>query len=332
MNYRDPYVQQWNFTLERDLGFNTGLRLSYDGSHGTDLGYYIDGNQVAPNTVGYAAVKAARPYPAWSYIKLNINGARSNYDAFTIAVNKRMSHGLQFQTSYVYAKNLSDEPGYNATAFTGENGGQVTNRFDPNLDYGNVAYTRRQRLLSTFLYDIPVGKGRTFMGNANRAVDSFLGGWELAGVLLFQTGPFLAVTAPGADPSGTNFVNIINAGRADIVPGVALYPTNQNASQWVNSAAFAIPANNIGRYGDSPVGAIVAPGTQAVSVSMFKTFKFTEQVKMQIGAAASNLLNHLNLGVPGLSLGTAAFGTITTTQTAEGAAPRSIQLSGRIIF
>ena len=57
VNYRDPYVQQWNFTLERDLGFNTGLRLSYDGSHGTDLGYYIDENQVAPNTVGYAAVK-----------------------------------------------------------------------------------------------------------------------------------------------------------------------------------------------------------------------------------------------------------------------------------
>ncbi|MGD1090738.1 MAG: TonB-dependent receptor [Bryobacteraceae bacterium] len=332
VNYRDPYVQQWNFTLERDLGFNTGLRLSYDGSHGTDLGYYIDGNQVAPNTVGYATVKPSRPYPAWSYIKLNVNGARSNYDAFTAAVNKRFSKGLQFQTSYVFAKNLSNEPGYNQTAFTGENGGQVQDRFDPNLDYGNVEFTRRQRLLSTFIYNLPIGHGRALLGNANRAVDSLLGGWELAGVLLFQTGPYIAVAVPGADPSGTNFVNIIGAGRADIISGAPLYPTNQTPGQWINSAAFAIAPNNIGRYGDSPVGAVEGPGTQAISVSLFKTFQFTEHVRMQLEGAASNLFNHLNLGLPNTSLGTAAFGTITSTQTAEGAAPRSIQLTGRITF
>ena len=175
---------------------------------------------------------------------------------------------------------------------------RLQDRFDPNLDYGNVEYTRRQRFLSTFLYNLPIGQGRTLLGNANRFTDSLLGGWELAGVLLFQTGPYLAVAAPGADPSGTNFVNIIGAGRADIVSGAPLYPTNQNASQWINSAAFAIPPNNIGRYGNSPVGAIEGPGTEAISVSLFKTFQFTEHARMQLGGAASNLFNHLNLGLP----------------------------------
>ena len=266
-NYRDPYVQEWNFTIERDLGFNTGLRLSYDGSHGSDLGYYIDGNQVPPNTAGYAAVKSGIPFPAWSYVKLNINGARSNYDALTASVNKRLSKGLQFQTSYVYAKNLSNEPGYDPTAFTGENGGLVSDKYNINLDYGNVAFTRRQRFLTTFFYDLPFGRGRSFFSGANGIVDKIVGGWELAGVLLFQTGPFLTVTVPGADPAGNNFDNTIGSGgggsgsgRADIVPGVPLYPANPGAGLWINPAAFAVPPNNIGRPPDSPVGAVVGPG------------------------------------------------------------------------
>ena len=339
VNYKDPYVQQWNLTIERDLGFNTGLRVSYDGSHGTNLGYYINANQVPANTVGFAVASQGEPYPYWSYIKEAINGARSNYNALTTAVNKRFSKGLQFQTSYVLAKNLSNEAGYDPTGFTSENGGVVTDRFNPNLDYGNVAYTRRNRFLSTFLYDLPVGHGRSFLSNANPLVDGVLGGWELAGVLLFQTGPFLTVTTASADPAGNNFANTIGSGgggsgggRADIISGVPLYPTNQSSSLWINQAAFAVPANNIGRDPDSPVGAVVGPGTEAVSISLFKSFNFKERARLQIGAAASNLFNHLNLGLPGLNLSTASFGTITSTQTAEGAAPRSIQLTGRLTF
>ncbi len=62
-HYKDPYVQEYNLTIERALGFKTGLRVSYDGNHGSQLGYYIDGNQVPPNTVGYTVAKASVPYP-----------------------------------------------------------------------------------------------------------------------------------------------------------------------------------------------------------------------------------------------------------------------------
>jgi len=68
IRYKDPYVQQWNFTLERDLGWRVALRASYDGSHGTDLGYSINLNQVPANTVGFNAVKASSPYPLWSHM------------------------------------------------------------------------------------------------------------------------------------------------------------------------------------------------------------------------------------------------------------------------
>ncbi len=104
----------------------------------------------------------------------------------------------------------------------------------------SVPFTRNHRVIANFLYQT---SGHT----GNKYLDQLYGGWELAGRMLFQTGPYLTVTAPGTDPSGTNFDNSYNGGdpRADIVSGVPIYPQNQNGSPrdrlWVNKAAFALP-------------------------------------------------------------------------------------------
>jgi carboxypeptidase family protein/TonB-dependent receptor-like protein len=329
LHYKDPYVEQWNFTIERDLGFQTGLRVSYDGSHGRDLAHFDDLTQVPANTVGYAIAKQTGPFPVWAAINNYTNGGVSNYQSMTIALTKRMAKGLQFNASYNFAKNLSDIGGYNPTAFAGAGGGYSTDTYDAYLDYGNVAYTRRQRFLATFLYETSTHTG-------NRALDLIASGWELAGVLTFQTGPFLTVLVPGADPSGTNFANSYDnstgASRPDIVPGVSIVPANQNIHQWINTAAFATPPNNIGRFGDDPIGNVVGPGTQAVNLSVYRSFKLRERVTLRLGASSSNLFNHPNYGVPNLTLGTAPFGTISSLQSAEGAGPRAIQLGARLTF
>ena len=334
LHYKDPYVQQWNFTIERDLGFSTGLRLTYDGSRGSQLGYLTNVNQVPKNTVGYAAVSSQVPYPAIGYSPIETNGAVSNYHAATVALTKRFSQGLQFSASYVYARHLSNEGGFNPSSFAGEYGGTVTDRFDPDhrLDYGNVPYTRRNRFLSTFVYDLPVGMGKRFGGGMNKVADKVVGGWELAGVLLFQSGPFLSVTVPGADPSGTGFSTLVGSGRADIVSGVPLYPSTRSIGGWINSKAFAVPPNNVGRWPTSGVGILNGPGTQVVSLSMFKAVAVTERVKFQIGASAANLFNHPNYAPPNTSFNTAAFGTIGGLQSADGAGPRALQLGARLTF
>jgi hypothetical protein len=255
------------------------------------------------------------------------NGGRSNYHALTVSLNKRMSKGLQFSVSYNFAKNLSNSGGWNPTAFVGAGGGQTSDYYNPNIDYGNVPFTRRQRFQTTFLYETSSHRG-------NRVVNQALGGWEVAGVLMFQTGPFISVTAPGTDPSGTNFDNSFDGGdpRADWVSGASIYPAQKSINQWVNPNAFAAPPDNIGRYGSSPVGAVVAPGTQAVSVSVYRSFKYKERLALRVGASSSNLFNHPNYGIPNTVLGTAAFGTISNLQNAEGSGPRAIQLGGRITF
>ena len=130
-----------------------------------------------------------------------------------------MSHGLQFQASYVLTRDLSNAGGGGSDSVRGRRGGNfVTDRFHPGLDYGNVIFDRRHRVLSTFLYELPFGKGATFLANSGRLLDAAVGGWQLGGVLVFQSGAFLTaaqeVGGPGkheypersrGDPGGRGF-------------------------------------------------------------------------------------------------------------------------------
>jgi hypothetical protein len=77
---------------------------------------------------------------------------------------------------------------------------------------------------------------------------------------------------------------------------------------------------------------VVGPGTDTVALSLFKNISIRERMKLRFGASAANLFNHPNYGTPGLTLGTSSFGIISSLQSAEGAGPRSLQMSGRLIF
>ena len=332
-NYQDPVINQWTLTVERDLGFDTGLRVSYVGSHTGNLPVRANLNQVAANTQGYAAVADTRPFPLFDEISWIENGARANYNALTVEANHRYSGGLQFDSSYTFARNLSSEAGAAPSAFANEQGGRPSNTNDLNLDYGNVAFTRRHRFLTTFLWEMPFGSGKRFnMGS--KLLNAVVGDWNMGGVLVIQSGPFLTPTAR-TDPSGTDAQAFVGNGRADVVPGVSLYGDSSNPGQYINPAAFAVPANNIGRWGTAAVGSIVGPGTRTLSLSLMKGIPITESVRMQFGAQVSNILNHRNYAPPSTSnmvVGTSGFGTLTALQTADSAGPRSVLLTGRFTF
>jgi hypothetical protein len=115
------------------------------------------------------------------FVFLNPAGSR-------IFSSERARAGLLFACTF--AKNLSIRAGYNPTAFATQPRGTVSDIYDINLDYDNVAFTHRTRLLTTFLYELPFGTNGAYLGHADSVIDGFIDGWELSGVMLFQGGPF----------------------------------------------------------------------------------------------------------------------------------------------
>jgi hypothetical protein len=328
VHLRDPKVDEWNFTIERDLGAGTGLRLSYNGSHGRNLGRRGNIDELPPNTTGFSP--SLQRYPDFVRMNYETAGARSNFNSLTAVVTKKSS-SVYLQSSYTFLRNLANTEGFNpcgtscgAGTFAGEAGGNVTDLRNPDIDYGNVLYSRRHRFLSLFMYQLP--------GPRTGVLGQTVGGWQLGGSLLFQSGPFLTVIVPGADPAGNNFSNIMGNGRADVVPGVSLLAATRTSQAWINKAAFALPPNNVGRYPTSPSGNVVGPGTEVISMSLTKSVRVMEGVRFQIGAQASNLLNHTNWAPPNTTFNTAAFGTISNVQSQDNAGPRTMQITARLTF
>jgi len=334
IHYKDPSVQQWNLTYERDLGYSTGVRLSYTGSHGSNLETMEDLNQVPVNTFGYSVAGASRPYQDWQVLQSVYNSAGSNYNSFSVVVEKQPSKGLQFQSSYVFTRDLSNEGGAAPSSLVGAGGNFLTDRFHPGLDYGNVIYDRRHRFLATGLYDLPLGHNKAFLAAGGRFVQSLVSDWQIGGVFIWQSGPFLTPYEQSDDPAGTNMVNVVGLTRPDRVVNAPLYARGSQDGNplFLNAAAFTLPGSNIGRFGNSAVGSVVGPGTVALSSSIIKAVTLSEGLKLQFGISAANLFNHRNYAPPNMQVDTTSYGESSELQSAEGTGPRNVQITARLSF
>ena len=348
IKYKDPIVEEWNLTIERDLGKGIGIRASYNGNHGYNVPSVVNYDQPHVNKFGFGApqTQADIPYPQIAYLATNTNLGFTNYQAGTVSVHKRSS-SLQFEASYTFTRDLSNimGAGYSSAASyvtEGAFSNTLSDANHPGLDYGNVPFDRKNRFLATFFYELPFGKGKTFLNTSNTFLDKVVGGFVLSGLALFQSGPYLTVTTL-QDPSGTGynlFGNLYGVGgRADTVPGVSPYKGQSVSGYWINPAAFTDPCTcgaagpTIGRFGDSLSGGVQGPPTKAVSFSILKRIPITESARFEFGAQVSNVFNHPNYAPPAnLTVGVAGFGALQAMQTAEGAGPRQIQLTGRFTF
>jgi hypothetical protein len=341
IHYKDPTVQQWNLTFEQNLGQSTGLKLSYEGSHGANLEAMEDLNQVPANTLGYSNIADNRPYPAWSVIQSVENAGFSNYASGTAELSRHSEKSISFDASYTFTRDLSNAAGVAPTAFAVAGGSFVTDRFHPGLDYGNVIYDRRHRFLATYLYNLPFGNGQRWL-TTNGVAKALAGSWQLAGVTVLESGPFLTPFEQSVDPANTNILTTVGLARTDQLHNVPLYATQRTTTQWLNPAAF--PYQNlavnysspdqagIGRFGNAPVGGVVGPGTANFSISLMKSISLREQTGFRFSVEAANVFNHRNYEPPNMQVDSSGFGSITALQTAEGAGPRSLELTGRFNF
>ena len=359
IDWKDPYSMQWNLSIDHEFSRNIGARISYIGMKTDDLVWGPNLNDMSYSTTTPAQQRPLtdRPFPNWGTVNTHTPGAQATYNALQAEANHRFQHGMTFESSYTWAKNLADNQGPEATAFASENGGNVgqvssylNNR---EIDFGNVYGTRRQRWINTGVYELPFGRGRQFAANVNGLKNTLIGGWQLSSIFLLQTGPYLTAFIPGqsADPSGTG--SGVLYGRDQHPDRVGkIIPANRSASQWLNPNAYACPSNSgytstsyagnacgvgvtsnpIGRFGNESVGDIEGPGTVNWSAGLSKQIAIREGLRLRAEGSFTNVLNHTNLGDPELDITNPNFGKITAARGSDFGGNRTGQVSMRLEF
>jgi len=345
-NLKDPYIYQWNLSVERAIGWETGLRVSYIATRSVQLPWAPDLNQPQPSTTAYASRPLTdRPFPYWSRLYAYDTGATATYNALQTEVSHRYRGGVTFNSAWTWAKNLSDGNGPASTGWAGATGGgRVTNSLNRAADKGNTAMTRRHRFVNTISYELPFGKGRAFGTNMNRLMDNIAGGWHMSTIFMMQTGPFLTPTMSGGDPSGTN-ATARGTQRPDVVAGTSGNLGSPTADMWFNRYAYVCPGRvagasdqfncnvtPIGRFGNAGTGLLVGPGTVNLSMGMGKDFVLTERMKLKLEGTFTNLPNHPNLADPSTNITSISYGVISSARGSDSGGNRVGQISFRLEF
>jgi hypothetical protein len=350
IDFRPPRMAQWSLSVDRQLTGSMGLRVSYIGNKSTHMPWAPDLNQPQASTAFFTQRPLSdRPFPHWGLIYSRDAGSNSVYNALQAEVNRRFAAGLSFTSAYTWAKHLGDNGGPNPGGWAGETGGgRVTNSHDRRADRGNIYATRRHRAVNTLVYDLPLGKGRRWMDNASRMADALFGGWSLSSILTLQTGPFLTPVMSGGDPSGTNAPrrgtqrpdrsgsgSVTSASRTRWLDRDSFLCPGRTSANPFNCSVGVVPGRDpapIGRFGNSGVGIVTAPGTFGWNVGLAKRFAITEHLGFRLEGSFTNLPNWTNLGDPVLNITDSNFGRITGARGVEFGGGRTGQVGLRIEF
>jgi hypothetical protein len=290
-----------------------------------------------------------RPNQQFGTITYIDAGGSSHYHAFQATARKRFEKGLLFGASYSFQKSIDDQSVDPVGAASG-GGLSITNSRTPTdarkffNEKGRSDFDRTHVFTTFSVYELPFGKGKTFVSGANRFVDAIIGGWTINGIYTFMSGEPFSVR------SGAFTSNSAHESRADIVGGVKPQVKLQEIAGIVgpvlfkDTTGFALPApgtNGAGR------NIFVAPNYWNLDLGIQKRFAITERIGFQLRVEMFNAFNHTNFDNPrDASVGSPSFRSAVFAQTCcaavappstqqiiqTGEAARVIQLAGKITF
>ncbi|HTU33616.1 MAG TPA: TonB-dependent receptor [Candidatus Acidoferrum sp.] len=345
-NIRPGEIWEWNLSVEHQFASNFAVSAAYVGSHGMNLQYVTDLNQITntallnandisacngatPASIAADPSTCGRPYPAFGGLGGSNFNSISNYDSFQISLTKRYSSGLSFNVNYAWSHMLDDQDsaGWGSTA--GDQIWQIGN--NPVANYGNSNFDIPQALKGTAIYELPFGIGRAYM-NKNPLLDAALGGWRVSGTFIYQDGTPFTVYDGGVNDysqAGTVFANPVSGvspHSAGTCPSGAAVGT---INCWFNPNAFETPTEQgNGTFGTVGRNTLFGPKLSNINLSLAKTWHFTERFGFTFSADATNALNHPSFALPNRDVSSTSVGQITSVSNAA----REMQLVGRFTF
>jgi hypothetical protein len=238
VNARTSYVYNWNFGVQRQIGSDAGIDVSYIGSAGHKLGVFVDVNQpfVTVRDTGLRGNQAPNeqvfPFPQWSNAFIGANLGNSTYSGLVVSGKLRLAGMLTMNGSYTWSHSID-----NVSSFFGATTDLSSPADSRNLtvERGNGGNDQRQRFINAFVLDLPVGKGRKFLGGAHGVVEQVLGGCSISAITNLSTGvPFTVYASTTQDFSGFNQL----VDRPDVVGSGTLVINRGNPDNFFDPAYF----------------------------------------------------------------------------------------------
>jgi hypothetical protein len=318
---RPAVSQQYNLTIQKQLGNSSTFQISYVGQKTDHLVTIALINQKvleADGTIAPSPYLNPTLQGEIGQARLTSSVGYSNYNALQASFQKRLSRGLEFQANYTFSKCLGNSSGFFAQygdtnanlTQAGNNHFFFQNTYDPAADYGRCDQNVGNAFNGFVTYDLPFGRGRMFGSNINRAADLVVGGWQVNSIMQFHTG--FPITAQATDNSGTTsgFPRADCSGPPVETPGANSTDPGNPGKSWFTSANVSQPTSG---FGNCQVGSYTGPGLQAVDFSVSKNFNIVEHQSLQFRAEAINALNHPILVAPDSSVGN-TFGLVNNAQ------------------
>jgi hypothetical protein len=301
-----PQVHQWSFGFQINtsewLFNNSMLEIAYVGSHISRLPLSrnintplpVDGYDFSPEiNEGVKSTNYFRPYRGFAGITQRETSGRSNYNSLQMSFDKRYSDGLKLGVAYTFSKAMNTLTNFDSTP---------QNAYKPELDYALADWDVTHNMTFNYIYQLP------FLRDAGGVVEAILGGWQLSGIVVLQSGNMRNI--------GLSLPHTGLATRPDLV---ADPEGPETVAQWFNTAAFVQPA--YGFYGNAGRNLVRGPNLRRWDAAVMKNFRLPwfagESSNLQVRAEAFNFLNRANFSGISTNLGSGNFGQVTSARTAR---------------
>ena len=330
-DYRSSRVQSWFASVQREIGENMIVDLAYVGNRADGMLLFANFNQAVPNnSAGTIPLQARRPIADWADITYSFNGGKSRYKAFQAKLDWRMRQGLQLLSSLT----LSETKDNGSGSLENPNGNFPAPQDFRNLDaeFGLSAYHQPYNSTTSFVWDLPFGRGQRFMTSAPALVDAVLGGWQVAGINTIYAGEMATLTYTPAAAAQVSGIQQDFRGANNYRPnltGDPLMPEDERTpGRYLNPATVVIPTDLSQPFGNAPRNNIRAPFFWQVDLVANKRFEMPWPAgSLEFRIEAFNLLNRSNFRAPVTNRSSAAFGQIQQTYD-----PRQLQLGVKVNF
>ena len=310
LNFKNPYVESWNFAVQQALPGHFTLDATYVGNHGVDsvVNYNLN--------AGFVPGAGAAGQPQFATLKrtastnLLFAPYSTSYNSLQMKVDRRFTDGLNITTAFTYGKGLG---------FQGGDDGGLIFYLSQQRNYARNDFDRKYTFVQSYVYELPFGPGKKFIRSG--VAGNLLGNWRVTGILTLMTGIPMTLTASGSAenlPGTTQTVNQVSTYQ--VLNGIG--PN----SPWFNPAAFTQPSGS-GVAGNTGRNFISGPGFVDLDASVVKLITFRERFKFELRGEAFGVTNTPQFSNPGTSITASTFGYVTG---ASGG--RTMQLGAKLDF